>query len=163
MKWNRRAKRGPDRLGRYPYLGDPGNLDRARTCAGHPIRSQADLQALAPVLRDDQRWGFAKPQTYVVTLESIFVLGGYLNEHVEAASGAPVLAAGEAALEEGPDGVWRISALNNRSYGYMPDASSWSALVRALQTTEVEYPEDGFTEVYPLEGSWADVLAVLLD
>ena len=104
MKWNPRAKLGPDPHGRYSYLADPANLPRARTCAGHPIRTQADLQAIAPILREDRTWGFTKPQTYVISVDSVFILGGYLNEHVETASGQPVLGAGEAMLEERPTG-----------------------------------------------------------
>src|SRR5690348_1722710 len=100
MKWNPKARLGPDERGRYFYLGGPANLSRARTRAGHPIRSQADLQALTPILREDQAWSAAKPQTYVVTVEGIFRLGGHLNEHVEVAGGEPVLAAGEAILEQ---------------------------------------------------------------
>jgi hypothetical protein len=163
MKWDPKAKRGPDDFGRYFYLGDPAHLSRARTCIGHPIRSQADLQAIAPILREDLTWSSSKPQTYIVTADSVFVLGGYLNEHVEVARGEPVLAAGEATLEEQPDGTWRITALNNRSYGYMPDECSWAAVDRGLSATGVEYPRGGFTEVYPTEGTWEDVLAILLE
>lgn len=63
-------------------------------------------------------------------------------------------------LEEQPDGTWAITALNNRSYGYMPGTESWSAVERALRHTGIPYP-DRFAEVYPLDGSWAEVLAVL--
>jgi hypothetical protein len=162
MKWNPRARLGPDEFGRYPYLADPSNLIRARSRAGHTIRSQADLQDIGHIVHEEQTLGLFKPQTYVVTLDHLFVLGGHLNEHVEAASGQPVLAAGEATIEEQPDGTWRIAELNNRSYGYMPEASSWQSVDRALTSTGIEYPRGGFTEVYPHEGSWADVLTVLL-
>jgi len=43
----------------------------------------------------------------------------------------------------------------------MPDGSSWTALDQALRATGIGYPQDGFSEIYPREGSWADVLAVL--
>jgi hypothetical protein len=89
------------------------------------------------------------------------VLGGELNEHVDTAGGAAVLAAGEATLEEQPDGTWAITALNNRSYGYMPDASSWTAVDGALRPTGIAYPHHGFSEIYPREGTWAEILAVL--
>jgi hypothetical protein len=160
--WNPAARLGPDKQGRYRYLGDPSSLSHARTCSGHPIRSQADLQVLTPILREDRAGSAAKPQTYVVTVEGIFRLGGYLNEHIEVAGGEPVMAAGEAVLEQRPDGAWRTASLNNRSYGYMPDPTSWAAVDRALATTGVEYPRAGFSEVYPMEGTWAKVLAVLL-
>jgi hypothetical protein len=163
MKWNPQATLGPDGQGRYCYLGDPGNLARARTCLGHSICSQADLQALAPIFREDQEWSVGKPQTYVVTVDGVFRLGGYLNEHVEVAGGEPILAAGEAFLEASPEGSWRITALNNRSYGYMPAAACWVAVERALASTGVEYPHAGFCEVYPSEGTWAEVLAALLE
>jgi hypothetical protein len=152
---------GPDAAGHYHYLGDTANLRRAATRFGHPIRGQADLQAISPILRADRTWSFEKPQTYVVTIDGVFVLGGELNEHVGTAGGASVLAAGEATLEEQPDGTWAITALNNRSYGYMPDASSWAAVDRALRPTGIAYPHHGFSEIYPREGTWAEILAVL--
>jgi hypothetical protein len=151
---------GPDEQGRYHFLGEPARRREAEARGGHPIRSQSDLQVLTPVLREDRTWSFEKPQTYVVSAEGVFVLGGSINEHVDAAGGRPVLAAGEAMLEEQPDGTWAITALNNRSYGYMPGPESWAAVDRALQTTGIYYP-DGFAEIYPLEGTWAEILAVL--
>jgi hypothetical protein len=96
-----------------------------------------------------------------VNTEGIFILGGHLGEDVDAAGGQPTLAAGEAVLEEQPDGMWAISALNNRSYGYMPGPESWGAVARALRDTGIPYPTDGFSEVYPLEGTWDEILAVL--
>jgi hypothetical protein len=151
---------GPDENGHYHYLGDPANLVRAGNCLGHLIHSQADLQKIAPILRQDRTWSFDKPQTYVVTTEGVFVLGGHLNEHVDVAGGKPVLAAGEAVLEEENE-VWHIVELNNRSYGYMPDASCWQAVDKALCNTAIDYPRQGFTAIYPVEGTWADVLAIL--
>lgn len=156
----RLAELGPDAQGRYHFLGEPARRLAAAGRSGHPIRGQADLQSLAPVLREDRTWSFEKPQTYVVSEEGAFVLGGQINEHVDAASGRPVLAAGEAVLAEQPGGVWVITALNNRSYGYMPGPESWAAVDRALRATGISYP-DGFAEVHPLEGTWAEVLAVL--
>lgn len=154
------AQLGPDGQGRYHFLGEPARRREAAGPSGHPIRGQDDLQALAPILREDRTWSFEKPQTYVVSEEGVFVLGGYINEHVDAAGGRPVLAAGEAVLEEQPDGSWAITALNNRSYGYMPGPESWDAVERALRDTGIAYPA-GFSEIYPLEDSWAEVLAVL--
>jgi hypothetical protein len=151
---------GPDAAGQYPYVGDRDKLPWAVQQAGHPIRTQADLQALAPILRQDQTWAFEKPQTYVVTVAGVFLLGGYLNEHVAVAGGKPVLAAGEATLEEQANGTWHITAINNRSYGYMPDASSWVAVDQALAQTGVAYPA-GFSEIYPREGTWIEILAIL--
>gem|GEM_PF-1339532 len=154
------ANLGPDAQGRYHFLGEPVRRREAEARGGHPIRGQSDLQALAPVLREDRTWSFEKPQTYVISEEGVFVLGGQINEHVDAAGGQPVLAAGEAVLEEQPDGTWAITALNNRSYGYMPGPESWPAVDAALRGTSIRYP-DGFTEVHPLEGTWAEILAVL--
>ncbi len=155
------ATLGPDAQGRYHFLGEPERRRAAEGKAGQPIRGQADLRAIAPILREDRSWSFEKPQTYVVSEEGVFVLGGQLNEHVDTAGGRPVLAAGEAVLEEQADGTWLIAALNNRSYGYMPGPESWAAVERALRATGVAYPTEGFSEVHPLEGSWAEILAVL--
>src|SRR5262245_21154686 len=116
MRWTAHRDPGPDPQGRYWYLGDDLSLAHARTCAGHPIRCQADLQQLGPLLREEARRSPDRPQTYVVRTDGVFVLGGSLHEHVQTASGEPVLAAGEAILEEAPGGMWRILTLNNRSY-----------------------------------------------
>lgn len=151
---------GADAEGRYRFLGDPARLHAAREKKGHPIRTQSDLQAIASILREDRTWAFEKPQTYVVSEDGVFVLGGDLNEDVEVAGGQAVLAAGEAILEEGADGSWTITALNNRSYGYMPEAGSWAAVTKALRDTGIPYPH-GFSELYPRDGTWAEVLAIL--
>jgi hypothetical protein len=152
---------GPDALGRYHFLGEPARRHEAEARAGYVVGGQDDLRAIAPLLREDRTWSFEKPQAYIVSEEGRFVLGGQLNEHVDAASGRPVLAAGEAVLEELPDGTWAITALNNCSYTYMPGPESWQAVTRALQGSDIPYPTGGFTEVYPLEGTWAEILAAL--
>jgi hypothetical protein len=118
------------------------------------------LTGLARLLASDV---FRRPQIYVVSLEGVFVLGGELEEDVAVAGGEPVLAAGEAILEEEASGRWRIAALNNRSYDYMPDGASWAAVDRALAATGIDYPREGFSEVYPLDGTWEDVLKTLRD
>lgn len=154
-------ERGPDAQGRYPYLGAHRQPQRDRPAAGHIIRSQADLQAIADMLRSDRSRAFEKPQTYIVNQAGDFVLGDYLADHYELANGAPVLAAGEAVLEEQADGCWQILALNNRSYDYMPGPESWSAIDAALRDSDIAYPMDGFSEIYPLEDSWDELLAIL--
>jgi hypothetical protein len=154
-------ERGPDAQGRYPYLGVRRHPRRDSVDAGHIIRSQADLPAIAEMLRADRSRAFEKPQTYIVNLAGEFVLGGYLADHAELASGAPVLAAGEAVLEEQADRSWQIVALNNRSYDYMPGPESWPNLDAALRDSGIAYPSEGFSEVYPLEGSWDEFLAIL--
>lgn len=41
----------------------------------------------------------------------------------------------------------------------MPGPESWPAVERALRDTGIPFP-DGFAEVYPLEGTWAETLAL---
>jgi hypothetical protein len=75
-----------------PRPFEPARRRKAETQSGHPIRGQADLQALAPVLRENRTWSFEKPQTYVASEEGIFVLSGHhINEHAHAAGGRPAL------------------------------------------------------------------------
>lgn len=154
----KRSPLGPDAEGRYHYLRGEKNRRHAAGRTGYPIRSAEELSGLARILADDL---FRRPQIYVVDLGGVFVLGGELEEDVAVAGGEPVLAAGEAILEEDAAGRWRIAALNNRSYDYMPDASSWAAVDRALAGTGIDYPSEGFSELYPLDGTWEDVLATL--
>jgi hypothetical protein len=96
----------------------------------------------------------------VVQSEPLAELGRDAQGRYHTAGGQPVLAADEAVLEEQPDGRWAITALNNRSYDYMAGPESWPAVDAALRGTGIRYP-DGFAEVHPLEGTWAEILAVL--
>jgi hypothetical protein len=144
----------------YYYRGAAENRRHAAGRTGYPIRSADEFTGLARLLTSDV---FRRPQIYVVNLAGVFVLGGELDAGVAVAGGEPVLAAGEAMLEEDTTGRWRIAALNNRSYDYMPEVASWAAVDRALAGTGIEYPREGFSEVHPLEGTWGDVLAALRD
>jgi hypothetical protein len=155
------ARPGPDPLGRYHYLGDRERLRWAEGRRGHTIRSQADLNALAPVLRSESSPPCGRPQVFVVDTDGAFLLGGELTDDVEVAGGQAVLAAGEVLLEETVPGQWRVIGLNNRSYGYMPDAQSWEAVDKSLAGTGIDYPRSGFTEQYPLDGTWDEILDVL--
>jgi hypothetical protein len=157
----RLAQPGGDARGRYLYLGDRDSLRRAVGRTGYPIRSQVDLREIASILRAESGPPFGRPQIYVVTLDGAFVLGGELGEDVVVAGGKRVLAAGEVMLDEDASGHWRIVSINNRSYGYMPDAASWAAVDAALSGTGIPYPQEGFSECYPLEGTWAELLEIL--
>jgi hypothetical protein len=68
----------------------------------------------------------------------------------------------------GYDGVGRLVVARsgaveryNRSYDYMPGPESWAAVDQALRTTGLLYPTDGFSDIYPHEGTWDKILAML--
>src|SRR3989339_299297 len=129
----------------------------AEAFQGKVITSQVDLQSLDSILEEDFQWGkehFERPQSYVVTLQGDFLLGGRLPEHVQVASGQDVLAAGEAYMEKNTEGLWRIRELNNRSLGYYPHAGSFIHVKHALSQTDIAFPPE-FTGIYPKEG-WLD-------
>lgn len=54
------------------------------------------------------------------------------------------------------DGQWLVYFAMGPTRQYY----SWTAVSRALRDTGIAYPA-GFSEIYPLEGSWAEVLAIL--
>ncbi|HIH15379.1 MAG: hypothetical protein QT08_C0025G0014 [archaeon GW2011_AR17] len=141
----------------YSYIEKEEDRKNAEAFQGKVITSQVDLQSLDSILEEDFQWGkehFERPQSYVVTLQGDFLLGGRLPEHVQVASGQDVLAAGEAYMEKNTEGLWRIRELNNRSLGYYPHAGSFIHVKHALSQTDIAFPPE-FTGIYPKEG-WLD-------
>jgi hypothetical protein len=112
----------------YRYVGPRELAVAARGRSGARIGSRADL------VEAHRRLGGRREAlvcTYVVDDLGVLRIADRASEHVDCASGGPVLAAGELTIE--PDGT--ISATTNLSTGFCPPASSWAALDHALRAT----------------------------
>ena len=97
-----------------------------------------------------ERYGFDRPQTYIVDKRGMWI-GGILGEHVDVARGKKVLAAGEVIFRnEGAQ--WEVDYINNRSNGYYPDPISFVHVRKALESSGIRYEEEHFSETYPKEG-----------
>jgi len=93
-----------------------------------------------------------RPQTYVVTLDGKFYIGGNVQEHVEVAKGQDVLAAGEVEFDLD---TFDITYINNRSNGYYPGATSFRWVKEALAETGIKLL-DNFSEIFPRDGFTCD-------
>ncbi|MEW1547982.1 hypothetical protein AB0421_15710 [Streptomyces tsukubensis] len=66
-----------------------------------------------------------------------------IKPHVACAGGDMVLSAGEISFTREAD-RWTVGEVSNRSTGYCPDVTSWSAVARALDAAGLRQPS-GFT------------------
>lgn len=140
----------------YTYHGNEEIRLEAETATGMtPVNSYEDIERMSAILEEDLKYPHFKPQTYVVTADGTFVLGGYRNEHVEVAKGEAVIAAGEAGLVRNDQGIWVINYLNNRSNGYYPSKTTYHFVRKALEKSGVQFPDE-FTEKFPEEGYFTE-------
>ncbi len=140
----------------YTYHGDEETRLEAEKASGMTaVNSYEDIEKMSAILEEDLKYPHFKPQTYVVTDDGSFVLGGYRNEHVEVAKGGAVITAGEAGFVKNEQGIWEITYLNNRSNGYYPAKGTYPFVRRALEKTGVTFPEE-FTKTFPEEGYFTE-------
>jgi len=135
----------------YTFIGSEEKRLAAEKYAGTIIRTQKDLQRLIETAAREYQCDVfdpRRPQTYVINETGEFVLGGWLQEHVQVASGKDVRAAGEATIIPGQ--TLSISEINNRSNGYYP-STSFKPVAEILGKTEIPFP-DRFTKTFPEEG-----------
>jgi hypothetical protein len=127
------------RTGRYRYVGDAA-LRRPPHEDMVVVRSRAALEAW---LATRDRTEVTEPFTYVVDLTGVLRVAPRRSEHVAAAEGDDVLAAGEVTF--GRDvGGWSVTEVSNHSTGYCPDLDSWEAVAIALDRVRLPRPR-GFT------------------
>ncbi|MFF3429988.1 hypothetical protein [Streptomyces sp. NPDC002602] len=107
---------------------------------GRPVRSAADFHDWASALTPEE---LAEPFTFVVDATGVLRLAPRRSEHVVCAGGERVLGAGEMSFHQ-ESGPWEVGEVTNQSTGYCPDADSWPAVARALDSAGIEHP-DGFT------------------
>jgi len=129
----------------YTFHGDEERREKAERAIGQFVLNSYDDIPEDIFLNTSCR----QPQTYVVTRGVKFVIGGFLEEHVDVAQGKEVRAAGEAWFERQGD-RWAITSINNRSNGYYPAANSYCWVSKALSKTGIQFPP-GFTKVFPGE------------
>ncbi|MEZ4252975.1 MAG: hypothetical protein R3B99_32610 [Polyangiales bacterium] len=110
----------------YRYVGPPDFALAARRRSGTPIASHEDAAAAFRALG-----GRHEPLvcTYVVDALGRLRLADRASEHVDCASGGPVLCAGELTLA--PDG--ELLEANNLSTGFCPEPSAWPAFAAATE------------------------------
>jgi hypothetical protein len=123
----------------FSYVG-PAVLKPAEGAPrGDAILSRRDLVTFIERNLED----LDEPFTFVVSEDGTLLLAPRRSEHVRAAGGLPVLAAGEIGFDRGAS----VTYLSNQSVGYRPDESSWSALADAIRQIGVEVP-NGFDDVF---------------
>ena len=128
------------RTGRFRYVGD-ATLRRPPPADMVVVRSRAALEAW---LATRDRTEIFEPFTYVVDLTGLLRLAPRRSEHVAAAEGDEVLAAGEVTFgrdDSGRDGGgWSVIEISNHSSGYCPDLDCWEAVAIALDRVRVPRP-----------------------
>lgn len=127
------------RTGRFRYVGDPA-LRRPPPDDMVVVRSRTALDAW---LATRDRTEVTEPFTYVVDLTGLLRLAPRRSEHVAAAEGDDVLAAGEVTFGHDASG-WTVTEVSNHSTGYCPDLDSWEAVAIALDRVRMPRPP-GFT------------------
>jgi hypothetical protein len=138
----------------YSFHGKKEMLELAKKKqAGILITSYGDIAKMDEILQSDVDYHLFKPQTYIVSTEGDFYLGGYDNEHVVTAKGRDVIAAGEASFEK-EDGKWKITYLNNRSNGFYPASTCYRFVQESLEGTRISFPSE-FSETFPKEGYYS--------
>lgn len=113
----------------YRYVGPADIAIAARSRAGMRVGTSIELAAAY------QRLGGRRDSlvcTYVVDTVGDLRVADRASEHVDCASGGPVLAAGELTLER--DGS--VSEISNLSTGFCPEVTSWTAVSHALASVE---------------------------
>jgi hypothetical protein len=123
------------RTGRFRYVGD-ASLRRPPRTDMVVVRSR---EALETWLASRDRTELTEPFTYVVDLTGLLRLAPRRSEHVAAAEGDDVLAAGEVTFGQDARG-WKVTEVSNHSTGYCPDLDSWEAVAIALDRVRVPRP-----------------------
>src|SRR5262245_2322435 len=123
------------RTGRFRDVGD-GAVGREAHSDMVIVRSRAALDAW---LATRDRTELKEPFTYVVALSGSLRVAPRRSEHLAAAEGADVLAAGEVTFDRDASG-WTVTDVSNHSTGYCPDLDSWEAVAIALDRVRVPRP-----------------------
>jgi hypothetical protein len=145
----------------YTFNGpEAQRKNAAETKGGKVIWSKQDLKTALAAMKDEQIGG-ACYATYVVlphTGDRPFSNGCYLvlaprrSEHVFAAKGQDILAAGEIGINQE---TLAVEYIDNHSGGYLPDATSFKWVKNALVQAEINCPK-GFSALYPDGGYFTD-------
>ena len=130
----------------YRFVGEESLRTHAKESEGAiHVRNRADLERNR--IKIFNRLNTTWPQTYVILPNGALYLGGLVHEHVEAANGSDVIAAGELIL----DTRLAVTYANNRSNGYYPGKHSLKFLDAALDSLRLEH-DSKTVEVFPREG-----------
>ncbi|GEM_PF-1660211 len=132
----------------YTFCGEETTRLKAEAKKRAKIESVVDIERIEKEIRELN--AINHPQTYVIDIEGNLLLGGYIEEHVQVASGRDVLAAGEAFLTQ--KSGWKLDTLNNRSNGYYPDKSTIPTALEKFRKAGLvqgevcieEFPKQGY-------------------
>jgi hypothetical protein len=120
---------GPDSIRSTSFGSPPGTVIRSGNELHSWVRQAAGSGGLTA--------------TFIVNLDGELVLAPRESEHVAAAQGEPVLAAGE--ISFAPDGD--VVEATNQSTGYCPEPGSWHHVAAALDRLAGRHPPD-FTTAF---------------
>ena len=137
----------------YTYNGAEEKVEAAKSTNEQIlIGSIDDLESsYSQILKYSNAFDPPRPQTYILTLNGEFVIGGLIQEHVEVSKGEDVLSAGEIEFKK-DNNIWAVDSINNRSNGYYPDPSSFIYVKTALKNSGIVVPQNSFTETFPKNG-----------
>jgi hypothetical protein len=123
---------------RYHYVGPVEVPDQVVAVDAVAVDTPA---LLGDWLGRRDRRELVEPFTFVVAVDGMLKVAPRGSEHVAAAGGRDVLAAGEMAFAATETG-WRVVEVTNQSTGYCPDPDSWAAVAEALERLGVGHPDD---------------------
>jgi hypothetical protein len=153
---------------RYTFAGDEEKYRialRGTHYQGAPLYDARNLleERVQRFLTDARQPDGLCYATYVVLPDDEFhleesstchlILAPRRSEHVTAARGKDVLAAGEIGID--PQAL-TIPYIDNHSAGYLPDASSFAWVSKALEHTELPLKTRAFSSVYPPNGYFTE-------
>jgi hypothetical protein len=78
--------------------------------------------------------------TFVIDRACHLLINDRHSEHVVCANAQPILSAGEMTFECSQNKVNKITQITNQSTGYCPSPSSWDAVQKTLEKTDLVFP-----------------------
>lgn len=123
----------------FEYVGPTELIPEVAVPRGTPVRTLEDLQRFVEIHSAE----LDEPFTFIVDQVGTLLLAPRRSEHVTAAGGRPVRAAGEIAFDRGG----QVTYVSNQSVGYRPNERSWIAVASCLEEIGVDVP-DGFDDVH---------------
>ncbi len=146
----------------YTFNGPESRRENAaKTQGGMVIWSRYDLKTALAAIKDGQK-SQACYAAYAVLPQQgdkpfhegcVLVLAPKQSEHVCAARGNDVLAAGEIGINTE---TFAVEYADNHSGGYLPGATSFKWVKDALEQAEITFPMQGFPRLYPDGGYFTD-------
>lgn len=140
---------------KYTFAGTEEQRQKAKNNTDRKlIASPLDFNALLTTKLVRKTREYYGPITYIINTNNELFAGMLIEEHVQAAQGEDVIAAGEILLEY-KNHIWAAVELNNRSNGYFPARSTYPIVAAILDKAGIRHPEQ-FTYLHPRDGFFSD-------